>query len=428
MVLQLVFIGILMLPLLAFGSYRIPLSYVILIVLLWYLIIDRRHLKIFFPKEVSLIFLTIFLILSIEIFSTLLSVVFKGASVVLWATFIGILKNLSLFLFITIISYESFQQKNEFNREQIIMTMIPIFQIVMSANLIAIAVQFFWPEIGIKLVMSYSSESKITLRYLQEYTSLSRLYGLNYSPVLLGAKSLFCFTSSLFGLIQWTDSRIRRKLWVILLLSLLNGIFSLSKTFILGSLVSIFAFILLLFIANLRTHQIRISPIIFLILFLIFFILIVTNSETLTLVTGLPFSYYFSYVTNPLDAFLTRYSQDFVSPDAKFLYEVIHENPILGVGYISLSEEFIGDSEYLVAMHNGGLISLVLRISLMLILMYIALKSRDNFLLGIIFASLIAGLGQPVLFSEMFLILIGGYIGYYAQRKLFEAKSLSERD
>jgi len=158
---------------------------------------------------------------------------------------------------------------------------------------------------------------------------------------------------------------------------------------------------------------IQIREIILIVLIGICFIVIIINSKNLSTITKLPFSYYFGFiVTNPLEALKTRYIYESVPVDTQLTYDIIKANPILGVGYTSPLGEFIGDSEYLVAMHHGGIVSLLLKLSLIVFLLFVSLKRQDKFFLGIIVACLITGFALPALYSDIFIVLIGAYISY----------------
>jgi len=414
LVVQLLLIGLFILPPFTFSGNKISFSYFALIILLCYIGITGSYLKTYYPKKIFLIFFMFLLPIFVELVSTFFSVIIKGNTMILWIPLIGILKNIFLFLSIALILYKRLKQNKNTDRECLIGLLIPVFQIVMSANLIFIFIQLLQPNLGFKIVQWYSSETKSTLPVLAISDGVfPRLYGLNYSPVLLGAKSLLCFTSSLFGIIQKTNPETKRKLLVLLMLSLINGIFSFSKTFILGSLLSLFIYILFFLINVIKMRLIQIREIILIVLIGICFIVIIINSKNLSTITKLPFSYYFGFiVTNPLEALKTRYIYESVPVDTQLTYDIIKANPILGVGYTSPLGEFIGDSEYLVAMHHGGIVSLLLKLSLIVFLLFVSLKRQDKFFLGIIVACLITGFALPALYSDIFIVLIGAYISY----------------
>lgn len=297
---------------------------------------------------------------------------------------------------------------------------VSVFFVIMVANIIAVFIQLLWPNKGFELVARYyTSQTRSTLDTVHQSMTFLRSYGLNYSPVLLGFKSLLCFTSLLFCLDQKLNPKLIRKLKIVFVISMVNGLFSFSKTFIIGASISLLVFIFKLALGGLKNNFMRNRTVISIVLVISCFLIIVLNANTLELATGLPFRYYFGKIlTNPKESLKTRYSYEFVPADTQLTYDVIREHPILGVGYTSHSGEFIGDSEYLNMMHGGGAVSVIMELAFIAILVYITLKRHDMLIFGVILATFLSGMSVPTLYSDLIQVAIGVYMGFLGHYEL----------
>lgn len=405
--------GIFIAPVFDLGQQKISFSYLGVAALLLYIVMAINTLKA--PRSGKLLsaFLMLCSVPAIEGLSTCLSVMAGTSSKVLWIVVMGILKNLLLCLSVAIVVYNGLRSEEQHDNNSLLRVLVPVFQVVMFANLIAVFVEVLWPSVGLELVTRwYTSEARSTIESVHQGGTFLRAYGLNYSPLLLGLKSLLCFTSSLFSLGQRLNLGTTRRLQVIIVLSMVNGILSFSKTFVLGATISLLVYVLRLFVTSLRFRLIGARAVSLPVCIIICLALVVANSSVLESATGLPFRYYFGrVVARPLETLRSRYAYDYVPADTQLTYDVIRANLVLGVGYTSPLGEFIGDSEYLIALHSGGLVSLASRLLLVMLLLQMSLRKRNDLFLGILFVCIIGGLGLPTLYSDVFLALVGVYLG-----------------
>ena len=194
--------------------------------------------------------------------------------------------------------------------------------------------------------------------------------------------------------------------------------FSLTKTFVLGFVICLLAYFLYRVLENLRhSPQARTNWAnrLLVVCVIISAVAIIANADQLEGATGLPFSYYVSRtIRSPLEAFETRYKYEMVSPDYQLTYNIIQAYPLLGVGMTSMVGEFLGDSEYLVAMHDGGIVALILTLMELGLVMWVSWSKRLYMFLGIWFASALAGFATGVLSADSCLCLLGVFAGYIA--------------
>lgn len=432
-------------PLTYIVNYKLDFSYIILLFIFVYLLLRPWDFKLLISK---LTFIVIFLVLFNPILS-LISTWFASSGntsrSILWMGIIGTFKNISyIFVFgaLTYRSLDLLEHKNlNYSYHKISNLIITSLSIIMTLNLLFVVLQFFIPDLGMKIVTNwYSSESRITLRALSEDEAVFyRFYGLNYSPVALGRMALLSLSSALFGIIDYISKKENvgnlNKLLFLMLVSFLSGILSFSKLFILGTLCLIIIFFVyslinifkkFIFSRSKFYFDFKLFKVIFLIILLLvcFYILFLT-AGTLGARTGLPFSYYYkTLLLNPLISISSRYTYISTPQDTKQLLNVISKNLLIGVGFTQ-EEEFIGDSDYLAALHNGGVILLLSIILIYIILLYITLKNRDFLFTGIFLITLLSGIALPTLYTPVSMGLIGVYLEYYSYRKIL-AKNQKE--
>lgn len=115
-------------------------------------------------------------------------------------------------------------------------------------------------------------------------------------------------------------------------------------------------------------------------------------------------NYYFSMLSNPTKSLETRYSVDSNDILLSKTYEVIEEHQIFGVGFESIKGEFIGDSTYVLALHNGGMFSLISIVIFYGVSIIETLRKGNIFKLIFISFWIISGIGMPTLFNVMMVL------------------------
>lgn len=406
-------ITILIAPLWNLGVSKIPFSYTAVLILAIYLLFNFNELRI--NKLLLLFFCMSSFPFLLELISTLTSLMLKLQTREVSLPYLGgTFRNIFLSFALLSISY-TFSKNIKMS---LLEMFLPVFETIMILNFCALMIQLLKPTFGFFLVDSlYTSQSQNTIS--GEFI-LSRGYGLNYSPVLLGIKSLLSFSSTLFGIEYLSKNKFKRAIFLILLSSI-NGILSLSKTFIIGSLVFLALFVLLLifkcnrkkteksnyldFTFNLR--NVKLIAVILAILLIFNF-----SMDTLQKLTNLPFSFYFRRIFyEPQLIYGSRYMRGYLPEDTLLTYKVISQNLLLGVGFTSIEGEFIGDSEYILTLHNSGLLGLLLKILSIVFLLFISFKYKSRFLLSLILVIILVSFAVPVINSEIFLSIICISIG-----------------
>ncbi len=421
--LMIMLIGILCAPLTVIGGQSIPFAYLAGAGLLVYVLLYARHLKVPRNDFVLLLSAMICSLFFVEWLSTTISAFAYAPLSVRWMGALGRLRGILIYCLSIVLVYNGLRNDASVDGDTLFSKLLSALLIVMILNLVAVCVQVIHPQLGVQLVsIWYSSESRTTIQITAQTGSFLRLYGLNYSPVILGFKSLLSFGGALFCTLMPRNATAQRKAVALTVLSVINGILSFSKTFILGSIVCIVIYCLYGLLQKLRYSfriSIRSTRVLAGLCLLIAFTLVVVNANRLQTMTGLPFNYYFSKVVrSPLDAFASRYQYAIVSRDTQMTYDVIRDYPVFGVGLTSVSGEFVGDSQYLSAMHDGGVIALLLTLIEMGLVLYVSWARCLHMFFGLFFVTAIAGLAIPTFSTDLCLCLLGTFAGYVAYSKL----------
>lgn len=228
------------------------------------------------------------------------------------------------------------------------------------------------------------------------YTTISgkycyaRTFGLFQTPMIFGIICLFIFTYILYKY-----KKIGKLNLMQLLSCLILGIMSSSKTFIIGVPI----IFLLNFIDKIKGLKKINKKTILRIMIIIFFmpVLISLFNVFVNYLTekGMFIKYYLNFLTDPFTALSSRYStnNDILLSNT---YSVINNHPIIGVGFNSILGEFTGDSTYILALHNGGYISLI---SIIIFFVFEFIKNIKNNKYLFVFTWIITGFGYPTLFG-----------------------------
>ncbi len=417
--LMVMLVGVLCAPLNIIGGQAIPFAYLASAVLLAYVFLDVRRLKIPRNNFVFLLSAVICSSLFVEWLSTMICVFAYAPLSVEWLTLLGRLRGVLVYSLSVVLAYSGLRNHPDVDGRKLSSKLLSALGISMFLNLIAVGVQVVHPQFGFHLVRAwYTSESRITIDAMEKIGMFSRFYGLNYSPVHLGFKSLLSFGGALFYMLMSHNAALNRKAIAVVFLTVINGALSFSKTFILGSVLCILVFWPYHALQKLRHFpMVRIGTTRVLVVCCLFvgLAIIVVNVDKLQAATGLPFVHYFGKIAqSPLDAFSSRYRYQMAMPSAQLAWEVIQAHPLLGVGMTSMVGEFIGDSEYLVAMHNGGIVALFLRLIEIGVILYVSLSRRLYMFFGLWLVSAMVGFAIPTLSTDLCLCLLGIFAGYVA--------------
>ena len=240
-----------------------------------------------------------------------------------------------------------------------------------TINLVFSVLQIGFPQFTQVFHDLYSKKSATTLDYYLEAGFFNRGVGTFGTPTVLGVFSLLSFCLFYFelkyGLFQ------KFKIWG-LVFSLICGLLSLSKTFLLGIPM---LFLLELFVNIYKTKgrikmKIRINKgMTFILLFLIVLGAVVINQ---LVKNGFSILWYLGFLLEPGKALETRYDTNTGILDG--LFSVIKKNPFIGVGETVLPRVFIGDSSYVCIVYSVGFLGLFLFLTLWGKLLFQSLRNN----------------------------------------------------
>lgn len=236
-----------------------------------------------------------------------------------------------------------FEFKSALNITMFINFITVIFQMIIPTQTLTLIQYFFYDEQGLSQIEAV--QNGVMSRYL----------GIYNHPGLLGIFCLFIIAVYLPQLMK------AKKSYIYIGMALFCGISSLSKVFILGVPIIIILWIILSY-REMKT-QTFLSVFGVCSLFIIIFIEYENIYNWLYQKSQL-LAYYFSFLSQPLKAFATRYdSQGGVLSET---FAVIKEHFIIGVGPVPIRGETLADSAPILILHNGGSIALALVIILYL--------------------------------------------------------------
>jgi len=137
---------------------------------------------------------------------------------------------------------------------------------------------------------------------------------------------------------------------------------------------------------------------------------------------GVGIMWYLQYLTKPLEAFASRY--DLQEGNLVAAKEVIYNNLLIGVGKTQPLGEFLGDSLYVVLLHNTGILGAMLFIAIIALLALKAFSNKSLPALMVLFALLLGGFAMPT-----FISLTGAMVvAYIAVQPLKISKTFTRPD
>lgn len=259
-------------------------------------------------------------------------------------------------------------------------------------NFLVTLIQMFIPQIGLgltKLLYTYQGKDS-SIIFMEKEGRFLRASGTFYSPTETGGFALLAIVLMLVAVYE-------RKKWKqelpFLFMILFVGLFAFSKTVILGVFIVFVLLNIFFYLMKLRLELKKIIVCFSLIIFSFFSVAIIGKSNGLS---G-QVDYYFGKILNPISAFETRYgdldnsdvstgassSSKEVSKEGseegnlEKTMEVIKANPVIGVGPASVSGEFVGDSQFVVSLHDGGIINFLVCLGIYTSLFIISWKNKN---------------------------------------------------
>ncbi len=244
-----------------------------------------------------------------------------------------------------------------------------IFGVAIFGHLIACVIQMMQILPVSFFYNLYYKESLTPLRGQLRIGYFDRAYGLTGSPLIMGGMAVlfFCF----FLNISLKYGMKKQKNGMKLIMSILCGIFALSKTAIIG--IPLVALLTIFF--NRKQTKITSNNLIKISLYVCSAILILSIVIDWLRDSGFTINYYLRFLTNPFAALETRYDSD--SGNLVPAISMIKEHFLFGVGNYKGGEIFLGDSSYIVILYNTGIIGLLLYFIPYMTALFSAIRQKD---------------------------------------------------
>ncbi|HHX36421.1 MAG TPA: hypothetical protein GX717_00395, partial [Clostridiaceae bacterium] len=195
-----------------------------------------------------------------------------------------------------------------------------------------------------------------------------RVMGPFFTPILLGTTLLLVVAVLLAYLLSEARSWLSYFATGIILLATAIGILSFSKTYMLGvPLLFLVTLVLIFLIKEKRRERLTRLLGLFLLVVAVYALVYVSLPEHMDNIKH----YYYDFLLKPFGALSSRYegiaepmvnqiaedAPKAVNGIAKNAFAIFKEHPLFGVGPVPIRGEFLGDSQIIVTLHNGGIVA-----------------------------------------------------------------------
>ena len=295
--------------------------------------------------------------------------------------------------------------------------------VIAGWNFLMTLIQMYLPKVGLCITESlYTYKGKDTpLKAMEEAGRFLRAFGASYSATCTG---VLCLIIAAFFIVRILRKKKSLASIIALLMILFTGLFAFSKTVILGIFISYVAAILF---ESIFEKRIYLSKSIKILACIVGSFLLVGVLATSIGLNG-QVRYYYGKLAEPLSSLETRYgakpevnveSKDPGETDEKEsqpeagnlekTMEIVRQNFWIGVGPAPIDGEFIGDSQYIVSLHDGGIVNAAIYVILYLFLFINAWKYKKTVSMLFVLVFAIGGLSIPV-FASGFMIPFIAYV------------------
>lgn len=231
-----------------------------------------------------------------------------------------------------------------------------ILMTVLVANMVVAAIQLANPGSVAVFAELYGRESQTVLQRYAEHGALIRPTGTLESPINLGAFALLSLAVGYADILRGKASRLH--CWLLVVLSMMTGVLSLTKTFMLGAPIVFATGGLLKSYESAQSiaagrHGMayrRISRNAGLLIFTAG-LAVMVGLELYR--RGMPIATYVGALVNPEDIFESRIG---LAGSLHGAISVISDNWLFGVGMTFPRGEFLGDSSYVDILHDVGVV------------------------------------------------------------------------
>lgn len=383
----LLFLPLFIYPTIQVGSARISSLYYVCFLYMALVFLRRKRIL----SNTSAIYL------GIAIFILLCFILGWGLSGVggLLGSMIGFIKFIPIVLSLDLLL-------NQVKSEVLVQGFRSALNISVCIDFIAVLAQMINPNLAAKIIDMFFYNDQ-TINFSDEIIKGSlggRMFGIFNHP---SVQAIFCLVVFAFYLTQLKEKKINKYIFII---SIFMGIASCSKTFVLGVPVVLAIWLLINFK---RVSNPRVLVAIFFLLILCVFI-VVNFDAIITYIRSINpvLAYYFGFLKKPFEALNTRYSMD--NGNLSSMYSIIKNHLLFGVGPNSIMGEEVLDSAPLVLLHNGGIVCLLLYLSLFLWLFVQTLKYKQETLIYFLAIIFVSGFALPTWIFHAATITVTMYI------------------
>ncbi|MCL0041610.1 hypothetical protein M1N12_00850 [Peptococcaceae bacterium] len=356
----------------------------------------------------STVHILMYLYLMLLLISTVISVNLYNTDI-LWIALLGTLRFVLILFMLT-----QLMKNYKDALEKILLAVIGI-------NLCLVSVQVIFPQSVTLFYNLYFKEALTALRVYLEMGFLPRATGSFGSPNNLSVISLLAFA---YFYAQLLAANYKKTVIFGCVAALTCGILSLTRTFVLGVPLVVIAGLIFKMLFSIKKWRIVINT-----------RKVFTFTTVMTLIAAIGYAiiqiaiekgfgiiWYLQFLTKPLEAFVTRH--DLQEGSLVAAKEVIYNNLLIGVGKTQPLGEFLGDSSYMVILHNTGILGAILFITTITLLAFKAFSNKNLPALMVLFALLLGGFAIPT-----FISLTGAMvIAYVAVQPLRISKTFTRPD
>lgn len=334
---------------------------------------------------------------------------------------------------VAIVLIDSLYQETHHSRSKYVLRAIKIVAVI---NFIAIVIQYLLPQQSFDLFSELYSSNSSTY-YLQDTNvwgmggfyqgKYIRYFGIFENPMVMAC---FCSLALCFFIPKFFDSeKIKKSDVAYVIILVISGMSSATKTFVFSlPLIVVMTLVLTLGLSvgnkrrNVRSTSVLLGG--FVVITFCAVIIFYDDLYNMIYAFNPMMAHYFGYLKNPISALSTRFGG--IGTNSSGLLaatiQVIKSNLIIGVGPVSVRNEPIGDSSYIVMLHNAGLVGIF--ILALYILSLLSLVHRNGDIVGRLLLYLVAfmGIALNILVGANVTIFVYYYILSLGQKSGTEIK------
>lgn len=295
--------------------------------------------------------------------------------------------------------------------------------VISGWNFAITLIQMFLPKVGLlvtKYLYTYAGKD-IPLKVMEEQGRFLRAFGASYSAAYTG---VLCLIIAAFFLIRLLKKKNSLESIVAFCMIVFTGLFAFSKTVILGIFIIFVAAVVFESIFEKKIYLLK--SIKSLVCIIGCFLLVGILATSIGLDGQV--RYYYGKLIAPLSSLETRYGVQPEQSEEKEKQEepkeqesqlevgnlektmdVIKQNLLIGVGPAAIDGEFVGDSQYIVSLHDGGIVNAAIYVILYIFLFVNAWKHKKMTSVLFILVFAIGGLSIPI-FASGFMIPFIAYV------------------